>query len=256
MEETIRLRFISVLHGLRSGLAGTSSAAAAVNMSALHRAFAIGAALLTVGCAVTFPTAMQRYSSAQPCCAQLADLRYRKLAASGQTLFEIDETAQVFAFDSGKSYVAALELPARTASYTLALRSFVLGDQIAGSHVFYPQVLLLDAGHRVVARHALDGLRLDKAGFLETVAARSAGLMIAFDASVAVDPGLVRYAVIYTTGQRLTGSSPFITVRTVPIILPGLVGAIPTGTYEARILHSPFGRLTVTPVGGAEPPKR
>ena len=170
-------------------------------MSVFYRVVGLSSAILLAGCAAPYTAVKASYDLAQSCCATLSDLKYQKLSDQRQTLVEIDDTSQVYQFDTGKSYVAAFELPARVAPYTLGLKSFALGDHIDSSHIFYPQVLILDAQHRVLAKHQLNGLRATSATFLETVAAKSWGLMIALDATAVIDTAAARYAVIYTTAQ-------------------------------------------------------
>lgn len=214
-------------------------------MSIFLRVVGLGFAILLAGCAASYQSVKASYDQARPCCATLSDLKYQKLSDQGPTLVEIDETSQVFQFDTGKSYVAAFVLPARAAPYTLSLKSFTLGDHIDSSHIFYPQVLILDAQHQALAQHQLNGLRATSATFFETVDAKSWGLMIKLDAAVVIDPAAARYAVIYTTTQLLALSSPYLTMRGAPVILFGIMTVLPMGKYQANIRHSPFGRLSL-----------
>jgi len=60
------------------------------------------------------------------------------------------------------------------------------------------------------------------------------------------DTNAEKYLIILTTSELLKAKTSLSTLRTVPIVMPGLVGAIPVGTKEVLIPHSPAGRIHIS----------
>ena len=54
-----------------------------------------------------------------------------------------------------------------------------------------------------------------------------------------------KYLIVLTTDELLEAKTSMSTWRFVPIILPGIVGAVPVGKDEILIPHSPMGRINV-----------
>jgi hypothetical protein len=71
------------------------------------------------------------------------------------------------------------------------------------------------------------------------------GLQLKFEGYARVDDPGVKYVLIFTTQELMSGTSPYDVLSWAPVILPvlGVVGAIPTGREIIYIQHSPFGRL-------------
>ena len=90
-------------------------------------------------------------------------------------------------------------------------------------------------------------LRLAKAGFLET-SRETWGLMWKLEGEIEVAEANrgERYMVVFTTEKFLGGSTSVSTWRTLPIIFPGIVTAIPVGTEEVLVPHSPVGRINIS----------
>ncbi len=198
------------------------------------------------GCAVTYQQAQTAFKQARPCCKNLSELKYPMLPGAGQVLVDINDTSQVMAFETGKSYVAAFELPPLARPAALRVKSFALGDHIDRSHIFYPQVLVLDAQHTLLARHPLVGLKATKTSVSEAASENSWGLPVKLEADVPISDPAARFVVIYTSAPLLAASSPYVNLRVSPVILPGIVTTVPLGSYVVQIRHSPFGRLSLT----------
>jgi hypothetical protein len=55
-----------------------------------------------------------------------------------------------------------------------------------------------------------------------------------------------RYLVVITTDELLRARTSLTTMKAVPIIIPGIVTAVPAGTEEKLIRHAPVGTLVIT----------
>ncbi|MGG2397940.1 MalM family protein [Pseudomonas sp. SH1-B] len=76
------------------------------------------------------------------CCGQLRDSDFSALSAEEPRYEELDRFSPSFDFPMGRSYYAALKLPASRQSYGLRVRSF------ANRQVVYPSLLFLDEAKR------------------------------------------------------------------------------------------------------------
>lgn len=76
------------------------------------------------------------------CCGQLRDSDFKPLSADEPRFEELDRFSPSFDFPMGRSYYAALRLPASRQSYGLRVRSF------ANRQVVYPSLLFLDEAKR------------------------------------------------------------------------------------------------------------
>lgn len=149
-----------------------------------------------------------------------------------------------FNFESGKSYFKAFRLPELSLPYNIKITSYALGDTIREAHIFYPRVALLDEYYAVIWQSAPADFEISRMGFGETASA-TGGLPVKLEGTVVVDSPNQMYALIYTTRQLMDTTTPYITLQTVPVIVPGLVTVIPTGKQVVQIRHSPFGLLRV-----------
>lgn len=202
-------------------------------------------ALTIAGCAVTQEEAASPFEQATPCCTALSELRYQPLAPDRTELFDIDANSQLFVFETGRSFLLAVELPALAPPYTVQVRSYALGDTVQRSRVFYPAALLLDANHRVMARREAEDLSVVKGSYSEASTENRWGLPLRLEWEILIDEPATRYLVIHTTEHRLASGSLASTRQVVPIILPGFVTALPGKKQEVIIAHSPFGRLAL-----------
>lgn len=76
------------------------------------------------------------------CCGQLPDSDFTTLSADEPRYEELDRFSPSFEFPMGRSYYAALKLPAARQTYGLRVRSF------ANRQVVYPSLLFLDEAKR------------------------------------------------------------------------------------------------------------
>lgn len=179
------------------------------------------------------------------CCPTLAELRYRPLAPDRPGLFDIDANSQGIPLDTGRSPVVAVELPAFVRPYTVAIRSYAVGGAIQRSHVFYPAVQLLDRDHRVLARLEPDDLPVVTCSFADAARENRWGLAVRLEWSIRIEAPDTRYLVIHTTARAVAARSPFTTRQVVPVILPGVVTAVPGGKQQVEIAHSESGRIAL-----------
>jgi hypothetical protein len=205
--------------------------------------------LTLTGCAVSREAVRSAYESAQVCCDNLALLRYEKLPSEGLKLFDIDEHSQMFAFDTGRSFLLGIELPPLQPPFVVRIKSFALGDHLKESQIFYPVVLVLDGNHRTLSQQLPPpNMSLSGAGFRETAAENRWGLGLKYQWDLLVDDKAARYLVIYTDARMLAsgaGESRRVPIF-VPFILPGFVTILPTGQQETVIVpYSAFGRISV-----------
>ncbi len=78
----------------------------------------------------------------QQCCGQLADSDFTELSSDEPRYEELNRYSPSFNFPMGKSYYAAMKLPAAGRTYGLRVRSF------ANKKVVYPSLLFLDEAKR------------------------------------------------------------------------------------------------------------
>ena len=197
------------------------------------------------GCTANPERARVAFEHATPCCSGLSELSYRPLALDAVGRYDIDDKSPLFVFDTGRSFVLPLALPMHGTPYVIELRSYVLGDQPQTGQVFYPVALVLDEQHRVLSRHETEGLAIARASHQEAIDENRWGLPLRLELDIVVDDPAARYLVIHTTARQL-GATSTATVKTVvPVIVPGLVTALPGGEEQVTIVHSPFGCVAV-----------
>lgn len=226
---------------------------------ALHGAnllLAFFAPLALVACTsmVSHEKAVETLAAAKPCCESMARFRYEPLHPGTPVSFTLDESAEAFDFDSGRSYFKAFRLPDQAVPYRLKLSSFLLGEGMEKAHVFYPEVALLDERHVLLAQHPPGRFALVKADMQETASA-TMGLRFKLEGHVEVTEPQARYAVVHTDRRRLGEVIHYTYEKreVIPVILPGFVTALPGRQHqaEARIRLSPFGALLLEAVPAA-----
>ncbi len=204
-----------------------------------------GLALILAGCGTTYEAAKAAYDNAIPCCKNLSEIRYQNLAEKEITLIDVNQSSQVFTFDSGKSYVAAFEIPRHDATISFRLKSYLMGDSVDESHVFFPKVMVLDSRYSLLNEYSTEGLAIVHVPLKEAYAENPKGINAKLEADFPLSAD-ARYIVIYTTADILSKITVFSVSIAVPIIAPGVVAVIPTSRYRnVNIRHSPFGRLSL-----------
>lgn len=209
-------------------------------------------------CAVSREAVWSAYEKAQICCDSLAQLRYERLPGEGIKLFDIDERAQIFAFDTGRSFVLGVELPHLQPPFFVRLKSFALGNHIKNSQIFYPLVLVLDGHYETLSRRTPSpDMSLSTAGFSETAAENRWGLRLKSQWDLFIDEKAARYLVIYTDARMLASGEVRHIQRFATIILPGFVTVLPTGQVDTiQIPYSAFGRIGLEVVTSSPSPGR
>lgn len=193
------------------------------------------------GAADTIPSserAQRRlYRDAGACCTDPAQFEFLATTLPGQSTFDIGPTSRLFEFQSGRSYFAALRLPASTSSYRVRVKSLLQGRGDA-TRVFYPVVALLNDNFIVTRVSSMGHLRLEPA--LATPNGAS-GLSL----TVRVDPAIAaeRYLVVFTPAILL-GEPP--QERREGDVLTDSATEFFERKGEAAIAPAIFGRLQVS----------
>jgi maltose operon protein len=201
---------------------------------------------LAAGCATPRESALESFAAAPSCCRAMGEFRFEPLNAGDTVRFDLAAGSPAFVFDTGKSYFRAFALPGAR-GYTVRVQSYMMGDQIDKAYLFFPHVVTLDDRYRVVRTMAPDAFELRKAGFAE-IARETWGLPWKLEGALRFDAGNAgeRYLVVLTTDALLARSTSTETLRIMPIILPGIVTAIPTHKERVAVPHAPSGHLSVS----------
>ncbi len=136
---------------------------------------------------------------AQPlCCGTLRELPYQPVPLDFIGNVEIGPDAPAFAFDSGKSFFRAFELPAGDRSFEIRLYSQ------AGNTVLAPRAMVLDSQFRMTRLlDADDFMYVPASGFKgDSLDAR-----LRIDRLYAGHPASERYLILYTSEQQMSGQT-------------------------------------------------
>ena len=197
-------------------------------------------ALLQLSCAPKLPPELAIFEQQQPTVSSWMNLKYQPLMFGEETKVIIDELRPVYLFPSGKSYVHGFALPAKS-PIEVVIKSYLIGDSVYESYVFIPCVLLLDENFQAIHKlEQMDSL-VARTPLFETP-------YVAFknELTFTIWPEYrVSYFVVYTTDEQLKKVSTIKMMTSSQIILPGYVGAIPTGKKMVEIPHAPVGRLKI-----------
>ena len=166
----------------------------------LRLAVATFAVLVLASCAPSMETVRQQHSQVSSCCASLSELGYVKLGASDDQAFELGKDSRAYAFETGRSYFRAFELP-EGGPHEVTLSSYVVGDP-PNWYVFCPVVLMLDSGFRPLRTIGTEVLRWETATVFET-----SGWRKKLVGNIQVGAGDERYLVIHTTDPLLAQAS-------------------------------------------------
>lgn len=199
------------------------------------------------GCAVPYAKIISQYQAAAVCCGSVDEFSFEALEIGDSKGFDLNDKSPAYQFPTGKSYFKAFLLPRSPHPYVVRIESYMLGDDIHSAYIFYPQVITLDENYEMIRCADPRNFRLEKAGFLET-ARETWGLMYKLRQEIHFpeDDKTEKYLIVLTTDELLEAKTSLSTWRVVPIILPGIVGAIPIGTEEVLIPHSPAGRIRLS----------
>lgn len=205
--------------------------------------------LLLSGCAAPYTIGLQQLQDKDPCCESIAELGFEKLRLGQSLGIEMGGPSKAFNFDTGKSFFASYELPYYEDSYSIVIRSFMIGDQIDKAYIFFPHAVTLDEEFNVVRQIGKESFRLGK-----TFMGESWGLPYKLEARIEFDKDRgERYVMVMTTEEMLLMKSSIETMRLVPLVMPGLVTAMPFGRKDVVVPHAPVGRLRVTVTSSSAP---
>jgi maltose operon protein len=193
---------------------------------------------------VSYEKASDSLRSSGVCCESMAQFKYDQLTGDGVVSFKLDASSDAFNFESGKSYFKAFRLPGKALPYRVRIASFALGQAINTAHIFYPQVALLTDRLAIVSQSTPADFTLSKVGFREA-ASEAWALPLKLEGTVLVDNPGAKYVLVFTTRKLMSSTSPYVARQVIPIILPGLVTAVPGGKQTVLIQHSPYGLLHV-----------
>jgi hypothetical protein len=191
-------------------------------------------------------TQQRLYRSTQVCCTDPADFEFIDTTLPGRTVLDVGPGSRLFDFHSGRSFFAALRLPATSESYRVRVKSLLQGKGDS-TRVFYPLVALLNDNFIVTRLSSLGHLRLEP-GLVTPGGASGLAVTIRVDPAVAQE----RYLIVFTPAVLL-GEPP-------PERREGdVVTDTATEYFErkagAAITPAVFGRLQVSlvPDGGDVP---
>jgi len=201
---------------------------------------------LAAGCATPRESVVESFAVAPNCCRGMSEFRFDRLNVGDTVRFDLGAGSPAFAFETGKSYFRAFALP-DARGYSVRVQSFMMGDHIDKAYLFFPHVVTLDDGYRVVRTMAPEAFELKKSGFSE-IARETWGLGWKLEGTLrfGAENADERYLVVLTTDALLARSTSTETLRIVPIILPGIVTAIPTRKEKVAVPHAPAGHLNVS----------
>ena len=199
------------------------------------------------GCATPLARTISQYQKAAICCNSMEKFSFEPLEIGDSKSFNLNETSPAYQFSTGKSYFKAFLLPQSPYPYVIVIRSYMLGDHIDSAYIFFPQVITMNKNYELIRATDPRTFKLEKAGFIETTK-ETWGLMYKLEGEMRFteDNNDERYLIIQTTDELLGAKTSLSTWRTVPVILPGIVGVVPTGTKEVVIPHSPAGRISIS----------
>lgn len=150
------------------------------------------------------PRQAEHLAALQSCCKNASEFQFTNLETSKSAAMNITESSLAFDFDEGKSYFAAVHLPARDGLRKLMIKTQRTGLLVDDSQIFCPMVTYYDN------QFANVGVTGDLSLFYEPP-----GLIVSgYWYSVADVPTNAEYAVIHTSAKTigrpitLSGDSP------------------------------------------------
>ncbi len=182
------------------------------------------------------------YRSAAACCVDPAEFEFTDAALPGRSILDIGPSSRLFDFHSGRSFFAALRLPATADSYRVRVKSLLQGKGDA-TRVFYPVVALLNDNFIVTRVSSVGHLRLEP-GLATPGGAAGLALTIRVDPAVARE----RYLIVFTPAV-LVGAAP--AERREADMLTEAATEYFERKGEAAIRPAVFGRLHVSLVPDA-----
>ena len=168
--------------------------------------------MLITGCASTTEltsaaqyraiTAKERLlSETFPCCSEFSQLEYHFLSTNRTTAVFGGTPASVYEFDTGKSYIFGIELPALAAEEIILLRSEMLnGGRGSIPTVFAPHVLYLNEHYKPVDKSTVIALCFHRGWTSADVG---------YFGKLKSIPSTAKYAVIFTDLSSIGETIPY-----------------------------------------------
>lgn len=195
-------------------------------------------AVLLLSCTAPLKTVTRQYEDAPLCCKSFRDFDYEKIEAGDRKKFRIDGDSRAFLFDTGKSFFMAFELPEYRRPYSITIKSFFIGDRIQTSYIFSPEVIFLDEDFKVARK--IDGRAFR---YVKPFFGPARNLKVEIPVTDEDQPD--KYMIILTTKNLLERKTGIVVPIIIPLIFPGLVGAVPMGSDYVQVPHSPVGKIKI-----------
>ncbi|HEY6838500.1 MAG TPA: MalM family protein [Geobacteraceae bacterium] len=128
-----------------------------------------GGALALQACSTSYATASRHLREAPACCTTLAELPSDSLRVGEEKSFDLGKDSPAFDFAGGKSFFRAFALPGEPYPYRVTVSSFLVGDDLRTAYLFSPQLVTLDADHRVVRATGPGDFVVEKVGLAESL---------------------------------------------------------------------------------------
>ena len=214
------------------------------------------ATFLIQGCAGSYGKVVRLYREAPSCCTSMTELPVEPLQPGDKKSFTLGLGSPAYRFSTGKSYFRVFALPGGPYPYKITVSSYLVGDYLKSSYIFYPQLITLDRDRRVVRSTGPGSFSVAHADFLESL--RTAGGFrhkIEGDLTFTGTNGDERYLAVLTTDELLRGKTPFPSEE-VPMLILGGSGGIPAKSSELLVPHSPGGMVGIawsSPSGNSAP---
>jgi maltose operon protein len=149
--------------------------------------------LFVSGCVSQIPSLQQGLSETPPCCTSFSQMNYTKSLDGGDINFDINERSKVYEFEVGKSYFAAVEI--RPNSTEFEITTYIVGNWIPTTHVFWPSIIFLDENH--VPLRTLNSVTMRRGLNMHLIRGN-----IDWSANILIKPE-EKYAVIYTSPRNV-----------------------------------------------------
>lgn len=202
-------------------------------------------------CSLPYSAVKKKYQDAPVCCNSMSQFKFEALNVGNSKSFELNDGAEAFLFDSGKSYFKGFEIPQTGYPYYFLIESYMLGDTIRDAYIFIPYVLTLDKQYHIVRSTIPSDMRLRKAGMIETTR-ETGGLALKLECFLQFTGKNKneKYVVVLTTKSLLQEKLVRSYRTLIPVILPGFVTILPGPKDVALIPAAPMGHLSVSLVSG------
>jgi hypothetical protein len=202
--------------------------------------------IMVSGCSIPYAKTISQYENAALCCSSMDKFTFEALQVGDSKSFDLNEKSPAYQFLTGKSYFKAFLLPQSSYPYVVTVTSYMVGDTIDSAYIFCPRVITLYEDREPIRSTDPNNLKLIRAGFFETLK-ETGGIRYKLEVELPFTENnkTEKYLIVLTTSELLRAKTSLSTLRTIPIIFPGVVGVVPVGTEEVLIPHSPAGHIKI-----------